>query len=266
MKARTRKFASGGDVAAGLVGLGTLGYLLSKRDERDKERAKGNMSSIGEKSDVADRILKGAPTDTAEERQRKANMGEPEESDVQKAVGKPLPASTTSTTPSEPVKPTKPTTFEPAKTAKTAAKVPALKPGESKVVGEGKLKPYPETTKPAEKSKPYPETAKPAAKPEPKPAAKGKKSGVKQLSEDSPEAKAMREQRKQRLGSNYVSQKRALDTAPEGPGKEALKKSVEKARKDYEASPMKRGGIVKSSASSRGDGIAKRGKTRGRIY
>jgi hypothetical protein len=76
----------------------------------------------------------------------------------------------------------------------------------------------------------------------------------------------MREQRKQRLGSNYVSQKRALDTAPEGPGKEALKKSVEKARKDYEASPMKRGGMVKASASSRGDGIAKRGKTRGRIY
>jgi hypothetical protein len=153
--------------------------------------------------------------------------------------------------------------------------VPDLKPGESKVVGEGKLKPYPKDAKPAE-SKPYPKDVK---KPEEKKAtpasSKTVAKGIKQLSEDSPAAKALREQRKQRLGANYAAQKRALDTAPEGPGKEALKKSVEKARRDYESSPMKRGGMVKkyasggsvkSSASKRADGIAQRGKTRGRIY
>ena len=83
----------------------------------------------------------------------------------------------------------------------------------------------------------------------------------------------MREQRKQRLGANFAAQSRALATAPEGPGKEALKKSVEKARRDYEEAPMKKGGAVKkyasggsvSSASKRADGIAQRGKTRGKV-
>jgi hypothetical protein len=122
-----------------------------------------------------------------------------------------------------------------------------------------------------------PKKAAPAAKkaaPAAKKAAPTKLSGIKQLSEDSSEAKALREQRKQRLGANYAAQSRALATAPEGPGKEALRKSVDKARADYEASPLKKGGVVKkyasggsvSSASKRADGIAQRGKTRGKVY
>lgn len=279
--ARTRKFSSGGDIAAGLVGLGTLGYLLSKKKDKEKEDA-GNMSSIGEKSDVAEKILSrsaSSAAESAEDRQKKANMGEPEESDIQKAVGKPLPSTTSAERAerAEPVKPVSKPVIKSAKpvsaTSKSAA--PDLKPGESKVVGEGRLKPYPKDAKPAE-SKPYPKDVK---KPEEKKAtpasSKTVAKGIKQLSEDSPAAKALREQRKQRLGANYAAQKRALDTAPEGPGKEALKKSVEKARRDYESSPMKRGGMVKkyasggsvkSSASKRADGIAQRGKTRGRIY
>lgn len=93
-----------------------------------------------------------------------------------------------------------------------------------------------------------------------------------QLSSDSDAAKAMRESRAKRLGTNYNAQFKALQTAPEGPGKEALKKSVAKAKTDYEAatSGMKKGGAVKkyasggsvSSASKRADGIAIRGKTR----
>lgn len=79
---------------------------------------------------------------------------------------------------------------------------------------------------------------------------------------------------KQKLGSTYAAMYGRLQDSsiPEGPGKEALKKAVDKARKDYESAPMKKGGSVKmssggktSSASSRGDGIAQRGKTRGRI-
>jgi hypothetical protein len=93
------------------------------------------------------------------------------------------------------------------------------------------------------------------------------------LAEDSSQAKAMREQRKQRLGTEYAKQYSAYQSAAEGAGKEALKKSMEKAKRDYEASPMKKGGKVKkyasggsvSSASKRADGIAQRGKTKGRI-
>ena len=93
------------------------------------------------------------------------------------------------------------------------------------------------------------------------------------LGEDSPQAKALREQRKQRLGAAYAKQYSAYQAASEGPQKEALKQSMEKAKRDYEESPMKKGGKVKkyasggsvSSASKRADGIAQRGKTKGRI-
>jgi len=93
------------------------------------------------------------------------------------------------------------------------------------------------------------------------------------LAEDSSQAKTMREQRKQRLGTEYAKQYSAYQSAPEGAGKEALKNSMEKAKRDYEASPMKKGGKVKkyasggsvSSASKRADGIAQRGKTKVRI-
>ena len=102
---------------------------------------------------------------------------------------------------------------------------------------------------------------------------KEKPSGIKTLGEDSSAAKAMREQRKQRLGSEYAKQYSAYQNAPAGADKEALRQSMEKAKRDYEASPMKKGGKVKkyasggsvSSASKRADGIAQRGKTKGRI-
>lgn len=265
--ARTRKFATGGDIAAGLVGLGTLGYLMSKKKDKEKEDA-GNMSSIGEKSDVADKILSrsaSSAAESAEDRQKKANMGEPEESDVQKAVGKP-PASTT------PAEPTKTATA-----TETAKPVKIMKPktAESKPAAP---KPAPKSVANEErKSKPYPEGAAAKAKVgtgyeavtkslKDAEAKKAEKPAEKKPAEKKPADKTSREQNKQRLGANYAAQKRALDTAPEGPGKEALKKSVEKARRDYESSPMKRGGVVKSSASKRGDGIAQRGKTKGRIY
>jgi hypothetical protein len=72
--ARTRKFASGGDIAAGLVGLGTLGYLMSKKKDKEKEDA-GNMSSIGEKSDVAERILSRSASSAAQESAEEGKHG-----------------------------------------------------------------------------------------------------------------------------------------------------------------------------------------------
>jgi hypothetical protein len=80
---------------------------------------------------------------------------------------------------------------------------------------------------------------------------------------------------RQKLGATYSAMYSRLQDAsvPEGPGKDALRKAVDKAKKDYESAPMKKGGAVKkmasggktSSASSRGDGIAQRGKTKGRM-
>ena len=105
--------------------------------------------------------------------------------------------------------------------------------------------------------------------------------GAKPISENSPQAKAMRGQRKQRLGSEYAKLYSAYQNAPASDRddpqaqtkKEALRQSMEKAKRDYEASPLKKGGKVKkyasggsvSSASKRADGIAQRGKTRGRV-
>jgi hypothetical protein len=87
------------------------------------------------------------------------------------------------------------------------------------------------------------------------------------------------ESRKQRLGATYAKQYSAYQNAPAGADKEALKKSMEQAKRDYEGAPLKKGGAVKASkmgtvkqakpsmgsASKRADGIAQRGKTRGRV-
>jgi hypothetical protein len=123
-----------------------------------------------------------------------------------------------------------------------------------------------------------PAAKKPAAKPVAKSATEGF-GKVTQLGEDSDQAKAMRESRKQRLGATYAKQYSAYQNAPAGADKEALKKSMEQAKRDYEGAPLKKGGAVKASkmgtvkqakpsmgsASKRADGIAQRGKTRGRV-
>jgi hypothetical protein len=123
-----------------------------------------------------------------------------------------------------------------------------------------------------------PAAKKPAAKPVAKSATEGF-GKVTQLGENSDQAKGMRESRKQRLGATYAKQYSAYQNAPAGADKEALKKSMEQAKRDYEGAPLKKGGAVKASkmgtvkqakpsmgsASKRADGIAQRGKTRGRV-
>jgi hypothetical protein len=117
------------------------------------------------------------------------------------------------------------------------------------------------TTTPAvKKTTPSVKATAPAAKTTaPATAVKGKDTSAKdkgfgkstQLSSDSDAAKAMRQSRAQRLGATYNAQYKALQSAPEGPGKEALKKSVAKAKADYEdaAKGMKKGGTVKKYAA-----------------
>jgi hypothetical protein len=101
-----------------------------------------------------------------------------------------------------------------------------------------------------------------------------------------------RKARADNLGTQYKDMYNRLQdkNIPEGPGKEALKKAVAKAKQDYDDATkgLKRGGAVKKyasggsvkasgmgsvktakpsmgSASKRADGIAQRGKTRGKV-
>jgi hypothetical protein len=225
--ARTKKFDAGG--LAALAGLGTLAYLMRKKKGEEKE---SEGSAPKDKSGYS-----SGPVDV-----RKMIEGSRDDD---------------SRTPSS-------TKFGGESNLGTSVTETGTRPGPDTTAPENKPAPAP---KPAPKKRPTSQTF-PLTKP-----AKEKPSGIKTLSEDSSEAKAMRESRKQRLGTAYAKQYSEYQSAPEGAGKEALKKSMEQAKRDYEASPMKKGGKVKKyasggsvgSASKRADGIAQKGKTRGRI-
>lgn len=230
--ARTKRFLDGGAVGA-LAGLGTLAYLLSRKK-------KGEEGSV--------------PTDKSGYSSGPVNVGKMIEGRGDE---------------------------EPSAEVKRAM---AASKGRDELIPEGAdeaamrsdvgLKRVMPTPKPKARtaSQTFPLN-------KPTPAAKTTKAGgegfgkATSLGEDSAQAKALREQRKQRLGAAYAKQYSAYQAASEGPQKEALKQSMEKAKRDYEESPMKKGGKVKkyasggsvSSASKRADGIAQRGKTKGRI-
>lgn len=233
--ARTKRFLDGGAVGA-LAGLGTLAYLMSRKKKGESEAS--------------------VPTDKSGYSSGPVNVGRMIEGRGDE---------------------------EPSAEVKRAM---AASKGRDELTPEGAdeaamrsdvgLKRTTSTPTPKPKARTASQTF-PLNKPTP--AAKTTKAGgegfgkTASLAEDSPQAKALREQRKQRLGTEYAKQYSAYQSAPEGAGKEALKKSMEKAKRDYEESPMKKGGKVKkyasggsvSSASKRADGIAQRGKTKGRI-
>lgn len=233
--ARTKRFLDGGAVGA-LAGLGTLAYLLSRKK-------KGEEGSV--------------PTDKSGYSSGPVNVGKMIEGRGDE---------------------------EPSAEVKRAM---AASKGRDELIPEGATDADRATMYGDTVAKRVMPTPKPKARTasqtfplnKPTPAAKTTKAGgegfgkATSLGEDSAQAKALREQRKQRLGTEYAKQYSAYQSAPEGAGKEALKKSMEKAKRDYEASPMKKGGKVKkyasggsvSSASKRADGIAQRGKTKGRI-
>jgi hypothetical protein len=231
--ARTKRFLDGGAVGA-LAGLGTLAYLMSRKKKGESEAS--------------------VPTDKSGYSSGPVNVGKMIEGRGDE---------------------------EPSAEVKRAM---AASKGRSELIPEGatdadRATMYGDTV--AKRVMPTPKSkARTASQTFPisKPAKTTKAGGegfgkTASLAEDSSQAKAMREQRKQRLGTEYAKQYSAYQAASEGPQKEALKQSMEKAKRDYEASPMKKGGKVKkyasggsvSSASKRADGIAQRGKTKGRI-
>jgi hypothetical protein len=291
--ARTKRFDVGGTVGA-LAGLGTLAYLMSRKKKGADGAESGGMSKDPNVSSVADRLKdKGENNDSkvvkppsgvifeedrARDRALRQSKGQgdlvPEGADrdtlyesdkaLVRTDKKAPPAKTTNVNKKKP--------RQGSSTATTSTSVP--KAGANKDV----------TTSLKDRN---------AVTLEKGTGTGGKDKGfgkTTQLSSDSGAAKTMRESRAQRLGTSYNAQYKALQSAPEGPGKEALKKSVAKAKADYEAatSGMRRGGAVKKyaaggsvkassmgtvkqakpsmgSASKRADGIAQRGKTRGKV-
>jgi len=275
--ARTKRFDVGGTVGA-LAGLGTLAYLMSRKKkgaagaEGPEFKPQGKFPS----EDGSGTSGSGGTTtkvdDAGKQRAMAASMGRPEMGDADSESDKALVRTDGGKT--TPVVKTTKANKKPASTTTTTTSNLAPKAGEKKDV----------TTSLKERN---------AVTLEKGTGTGGKDKGfgkTTQLSSDSDTAKSMRESRAKRLGTSYNAQFKALQSAPEGPGKEALKKSVAKAKADYEAAVkgMRRGGAVKKyaaggsvkasgmgsvktakpsmgSASKRADGIAQRGKTRGKV-
>lgn len=285
--ARTKKFDRGGTVAA-LAGLGTLAYLLNKKkkgaDGEYKPQGKFPMEAGDGTSGPGMDEYKPKVDDAAKQRaldqskDPRANYM-PEGAD-RKELYSDINAKRTDNAPAPVVQPKK------RKPAPAPAPVVKKKPA-----GGGKKEAAPaakdKTTAPA--SKPYPSKVL-ASEDRPSKPYPEKEAAANKAAANSSVGKFNRKARAQNLGASYNAQYKALQSAPEGPGKEALKKAVAKAKADYEAAVkgMRRGGAVKKyaaggsvkassmgsvrtakpsmgSASKRGDGIAMRGKTRGKV-
>jgi hypothetical protein len=89
--------------------------------------------------------------------------------------------------------------------------------------------------------------------------------------EVTPEAKKVMDQTRRDREGNFRAQARKADVAMETPEErgamnlEGFKRDKKDMAGSGEYSPFKKGGSVKSSASKRADGIAIRGKTKGRM-
>lgn len=235
--ARVRKFADGGDIAA-LAGLGTLAYLLSRKKNKEKEGGLKLPSDTTRKvDDSAPAVIKAGMSD-AERRATEASMGRPEliPEGADRAV----------------MESDRTAKAAPATTSKRV--IAASKPAAQSVVKAAEPKPTPVTSKPNEErpSKPYPEKEAAAKK-----AAAAKGSG--------PKATFLT---KERLDKSKEAMKRYREA------QERKQRGVSDIQYDTMGNPiMKKGGAVKKyaaggsvgSASKRADGIAQRGKTRGKV-
>jgi hypothetical protein len=304
---RVKKFDRGGTIGA-LAGLGTLAYLMRDKFGKKDEKSEGPQMSTAPKEESTST----STPKTADDRKQDIFKSRPEyfggnlskNSETGKLEEKPGGGGNVGTR----IDSSKPNSAA----SRTAEEL------KSNILGE----PDKSKTYKAEPGEGYAKPVKPIkTESKPKPRLTPKKQvdtstdkgfgKATQLSPDSDAAKSMRESRAQRLGSKYSSMYSALQSAPEGPGKEALKTAVANAKKDYEdaASGMKKGGKVKpaakymsftekgkpagmksvqkyaaggaikaskmgsvktskpsmGSASRRADGIAQRGKTKGRM-
>lgn len=237
--ARVRKFADGGDIAA-LAGLGTLAYLLSRKKNKEKEGGLKLPSDTTRKvDDAAPAVIKAGMSD-AERRATDASMGRPEL--VPEGADRSVMESD------------RMARAAPATTSKRV--IAASKPVAKAAAKPAEPKPTPVTSKPNEErpSKPYPEKEA-AAK---KAAAAATKSSV-------PKNTFLT---KERLDKSKEAMKRYREA------QERKQRGVSDIQYDTMGNPiMKKGGAVKKyaaggsvgSASKRADGIAQRGKTRGKV-
>lgn len=264
--ARVKKFDVGGTVGA-LAGLGTLAFLLNREKNKQKAAADSSYSPMKQKN-VGEMISgKGDELDTSDEANKKAAAVEvPEAAKTTKArpgaVGtgkastagdkKPGGGKRPLVAPS-PKASTSASTFKTSpvieagtrqKSAVTSEKpaTPSLKPGESKTVGEGTLKPFPAKEAAAKK-------------------AADKEAAIKKGSTF-----------KGRSANPFESGDKSVVRTPAQKMSEGARE-VQRRREEAEKSRYKKGGNVKkyanggsvSSASKRADGIAQRGKTRGKV-
>jgi hypothetical protein len=236
--ARVRKFADGGDIAA-LAGLGTLAYLLSRKKGKEKEGGLKLPSDTTRKvEDATPAVLKAGMSD-AERRATAASKGQPETPEEQdKSVLY---------------------SDRMAKAAPTTSKrvIAASKPAAKAVAKPVEFKQTPVTSKPSEElpSKPYPEKEAAARK------AEARRRAGQGLTP-----------REEYTGMGSRKHIEALRLARSQRLEEEAKKQFEKNKREKEKADkgMKKGGSVKKyanggSVSQRADGIAQRGKTRGKV-
>lgn len=257
--ARAKKFDAGG--LAALAGLGALAYMMrKKKGDESKGSVPTDTSDYSSSRPDVRKMIEGSRdeesrTPSATKFGGESNLGPA----ITESGTRPGPDTT------EPKLERK---NAPRRAAKLKDDVPSLPPkkGETRISTQisppagnenRPSKPYPKDVKGTTPSTYYTPSARSAAS----------------MIEGSGES------RKQRLGTTYAKQYSAYQNAPAGADKEALRKSMEQAKRDYEGAPLKKGGAVKASkmgtvkqakpsmgsASKRADGIAQRGKTRGRV-
>ena len=244
MTRKPKKFGRGGAIA-GLAGLGALAYMASKKGDKDKEDS-------GKKETYIDKQLK-----------RAKEMPDPEPTPA-KGIASDWKSSESKFERNDNEK-----SIPDAK--KPAANKPAAnKPAANKTVTKPKA-PADNDSLPSKKTPAFdaPNEYR-ASKPTPTSGDNDSRAS-KPIPEKNNMTAAGRN--KAELGTTYSRMYTRLQdpSVPEGPGKDALRGAVDKARKDYEDAPLKKGGKVKAKAYAkggvtRGDGCAVRGKTKGKMY
>jgi hypothetical protein len=174
MKHKVKKFGRGGDIltalGAGLAGYGAYKYFTKDKDKDDdytrrvKEFGRKGDFPEAQKEEKAEAKVaddRDEARDAARERALRQSKGRPEMGGGDKSVMESDATATRASTPTD-KKPAGPTTrglYRPLATSDDKPAAPKLKPGESKTMGKGALKSYPNKDKPNDErpSKPYPE-------------------------------------------------------------------------------------------------------------
>lgn len=264
MKRKVKKFRDGGDILTGL-GAGLIGYHLYNKymgDDKDKDK-KGGLKYNAK--DVEEPTV-SKPEPKAEKRREISDymMNKPEE----KTGGETRPG---------------PDTAEPdleykSKPAAKKITTPTAQPKKVEPAAQPK-KAEPAVTRGIAPKSPFSfDTDKPTKLTDP--VDKDKPKGTKDLgkilgvSSDAKGTQSLGERIKGTVESAGKSVARTpAERMSEGARQVEKRRQEEKAKKERENSGMRRGGAVKkyasggtvSSASKRADGIAQRGKTRGRV-